>query len=72
MSSVKSLRQEHYIDGVTKITDPFYKCICKCCTKAFWGVTKYVSCPFCGGEDVFQTLKQEEFDEMLKHLKGKV
>ncbi len=65
-------RQEYYSDGVTRITDPFYLCICRKCIKAFWAISVDTVCPECGSDELFRTFDKEEFDRELKKLKDEV
>lgn len=62
-------RELYYNDGVTRVTDPFYLCICRSCLKSFWAIRVDTVCPDCGSDDLFRTFDKKEFDLMLKNLK---
>lgn len=61
-------RTGRYPDGVTKITDPLYKCVCRRCRRLFWGVLATARCPDCGGGDVFRSFRKEEAEAELLRL----
>ena len=62
----------YYADGVTRYTDPFYKCVCRRCLHQFWSVTIGVRCTKCQGEDVFYSFHPEETQaEFIRLQKGK-
>lgn len=49
------MRGDYYADGVTKITDPFYICICLKGHK-YWSITQVKTCDLCGS--VLSSCKQ--------------
>lgn len=60
----------YYSDGVTKYTDPFYKCVCRGCLHKFWSVTINASCPECKGIDVFRDFSEIKAQAEYERLKG--
>lgn len=58
----------YYPDGVTKITDPFYQCICRNCCYFFLGLMIDSKCPKCQSDDVFRSFSQDEAREELERL----
>lgn len=58
----------YYSDGVTKVTDPFYQCICRNCHNFFWGLMITSKCPECQSDDVFRSFSQDEAKAELARL----
>ena len=58
----------YYPDGVTKYTDPFYKCVCRDCMHRFWSVTINISCSVCGSMNVFRDFDDAKADEEFERL----
>ncbi len=63
-----AVKPGYYSDGVTKYTDPFYKCVCRRCLHNFWSVTIDIVCSCCGSTDVFYDFDAGKADEELKRL----
>lgn len=59
----------YYPDGVTRIADPFYKCVCRKCMHFFWAVTNGCRCPECGSDDVFRSFDKGEAVAEIEHLR---
>lgn len=59
-------RDVYYLDEATKITDPFYKCVCRRCRHFFWAALIDTPCPECGSGDVFRSFDKREAEEELK------
>ena len=59
----------YYSDGVTRFTDPFYRCLCRGCLQQFWSVTIGVRCTKCQSEDVFYSFHPEETQAEFIRLK---
>jgi hypothetical protein len=62
----------YYPDGVTKYTDPFYRCVCRKCIEIFWGVTINSKCPICKTSDVFRSFNADETEAEAKALKKRI
>lgn len=60
----------YYSDGVTKFSDPFYKCVCRKCLHKFWSVTIDAPCPECGDMDVFRDFDDKKAAAEYERLKG--
>lgn len=60
----------YYPDGVTKITDPFYQCVCRKCLYFFWGIQITSRCPQCGSDDVFRSFDQQEAKSELLRIRN--
>ena len=60
----------YYSDGVTKYTDPFYKCVCRGCLHKFWSVTIDAPCPECKGMDVFRDFSDVKAQAEYERLKS--
>lgn len=58
----------YYRDGITKITDPFYKCVCRRCRHFFWATLIDSPCPECGSDDVFRSFDKREAEGELVRL----
>ena len=67
----KEVRMEriYYPDGVTRIADPFYKCVCRKCRHFFWAVTNGCRCPECGSDDVFRSFDKGEAVAEIERLR---
>lgn len=59
----------YYPDGVTRVTDPFYQCICRNCHYFFLGLMITSKCPECQSDDVFRSFSQDEAKAELARLK---
>lgn len=42
-----TMKEQFYSDGVTRITDPFYTCLCPAGHKQ-WEITRKTTCSVCG------------------------
>ncbi len=60
----------YYPDGITKIVDPFYKCVCRKCRHFFWAVTNACVCPKCGGDDVFRSFDKNDAVTEIERLRS--
>ena len=56
------MKEGYYSDGVTKFSDPFYKCVCRNCLHRYWSVTIASKCPVCKSDDIFQSFDAGEAD----------
>lgn len=63
-----AVKPGYYPDGVTKYTDPFYKCVCRDCLHKFWNVTIDAVCHKCGSTDVFYDFDEKKTDEEFERL----
>ena len=63
-----AVKPGYYPDGVTRYTDPFYKCVCRNCLHKFWSVTVDIVCSKCGSTDVFYDFDDGKADKELERL----
>lgn len=61
-------KDDLYADGVTKITDPFYCCICRNCMHRFWSVTISPSCSKCNSNDVYYSHTWKDVNEEIEKI----
>ena len=54
-------RELYYIDGITKVTDPFWKSVCRKCGHTYLACLSTTECPQCGGMDVDRWLGGKMF-----------
>ncbi len=59
----------YYPDGVTRIVDPFYKCVCRKCRHFFWAATIECRCPECSGDDIFRSFDLGESAAEIERLR---
>lgn len=65
--SIGDYRKEHpfYRDGITRITDPFWRSTCKKCGHVFLTCVSTVDCPKCGSDEVERYLGNIPFDQVV-------
>ena len=59
-------RDSYYIDGITKITDPFWRSVCKKCGHTYLACISTSECPECGSTDVDRWLGDVPYDQIVK------
>lgn len=62
------VKMGYYPDGVTKVTDPLYKCICRDCLFFFFGLMITSKCPECKSDNVFRSFILDEAKAELARL----
>lgn len=68
MSSVWSdfqRRNKYYSDGITKITDPFWRSTCQDCGKVYMSCICNSVCPDCGCSDADRYLGTIPYDQVI-------
>ena len=59
-------RELYYIDGITKVTDPFWKSVCRKCGHTYLACLSTTECPQCGGMDVDRWLGGVPYDQIVE------
>lgn len=54
------MKKGFYMDGITKITDPFWEVKCKHCGHTAWSVTYKNKCSKCGKNVICRAAGEEE------------
>ncbi|MCI8993135.1 MAG: hypothetical protein HFG80_10535 [Eubacterium sp.] len=52
-------------DGITKISDPFWRNYCKKCGYAFWSCICTEACPECGNQDLKRELGTVPYEQII-------
>jgi hypothetical protein len=63
-TSSSSERNPFYADGITKVTDPFWRVIC-ICGHEFLSCISNGKCPKCGGTDGVRMLGDRTYEEVV-------
>lgn len=58
-------QQKFYSDGITRITDPFWKLTCNQCGKCFVSCICISKCPQCGAVDSSGILGDKTYAEVI-------
>lgn len=58
-------RYTFYADGITKITDPFWKNTCRKCGHVFWSCVCNSECPACGSSDADRRLGDMPYEQVI-------
>lgn len=63
-------KDDVYSDGVTKITDPFYCCLCRKCLHRFWSAALLPHCSKCLSKDIFFSHDWDSVAEEMKRIRN--
>lgn len=58
-------RHQFYSDGITKVTDPFWRSTCKKCGHTFLACLSTAVCPECGSNEADRCLGNISFDQIV-------
>lgn len=58
-------RHPFYRDGITKVTDPFWRSVCKKCGHVFLACLATSRCPKCGSDEADRRLGDIPFDQVV-------
>lgn len=56
---------QYYMDGITKITDPFWVNTCRKCGEIFWSCDCICACPACGNTDADRQLGGIPYEQIV-------
>ena len=62
------MTEAYYNDGVTRITDPFYTCVCPSGHKQ-WEITRKTTCSACGRE-LLLCMPSDQYARYVAEQKG--
>lgn len=54
-----------YADGITRVTDPFWKCTCVNCKRTYMSCISISNCPNCGCPDGVRFMGERPYDEVI-------
>lgn len=58
-------RHPFYGDGITRVTDPFWRSVCKKCGHMFLACLATSGCPVCGSGEADRRLGDIPFDQVV-------
>ena len=65
MSTIDRNKNNFYADGITRVTDPFWKVKCSNCNHVYLACIAISNCPSCGCPDGVRHLGEIPYDEVI-------
>lgn len=62
----------YYSDGITRVTDPFWKMKCSQCGHIFWSCLCTAKCPLCGSMNQEAFLNGKRLEEIIAEREGTI